>query len=196
MRTAIILKLLRISFLSLVLYSLNCANSEAQSFRKENFDERIKQLKSQAIETCDKHGGMNCAAGPNSADGGITCLDGTKVKLSFADFCTRSKLTSTLYVMDSGGVQRRVSDLRQFFSHGVAYPEFSVMVRNSSPVKATKVRVSLTQGVKTISEAEGEPRDLDAYGGEEFKLPIPQQLFLDRYGLGRAVLLNVSCDNC
>lgn len=191
-----LLKLLPNSFLWLAIFLLNCLNAEAQSFRKENFDERINQLRSQAIGTCDKHGGMNCAAGPNPSDGGITCLDGTRVKLSYADFCTRSKLTSTLYVLDKGGVQRRISDLRQFFSRGVVYPEFSVMVRNSSPVKALKVRVSLTQGVKAISESEGEPRDIDAFGGEEFKLPIPPDLFLDRYGLGRGVLLNISCDNC
>jgi hypothetical protein len=101
-----------------------------------------------------------------------------------------------MYVTDKGGVQRRVSELRQFFMNGVAYPELAVLVRNSSPVKALKVRVFLQQGTKSISEAEGEQKDIDAFSGEEFKVPIPAELFLDRYGVGRAVLLSVTCDNC
>jgi hypothetical protein len=195
MRVKLSPTILLTSFLAIGLH-LCVAVSAAQTFRKENFDAKIQQLKSQAIGTCEKHGGINCAAGPTPSDGGVACLDGTKVKLNFADFCSRSKLTSTMYVTDKGGVQRRVSELRQFFMNGVAYPELAVLVRNSSPVKALKVRVFLQQGTKSISEAEGEQKDIDAFSGEEFKVPIPAELFLDRYGVGRAVLLSVTCDNC
>ena len=196
MRTSRLQTQTLLSFLFVLLSLITAVTARAQSFSKENLDERIRLLKQQSIVTCEKHGGINCAAGANPDDGGVICLDGTKAKISFMEFCSKSKLTTTLYVRDKSGTQQKVSQLRQFFINGVVYPELIVMVRNSSPVEAKAVSVSLVQGVKTISNAADGLKDISAFGGEEFRVAIPAELFLDRYGVGRGVLVDVRCDNC
>jgi len=107
------------------------------------------KLSQRKLETCDKHGGINCQLGPDT-DGSVICYDGFRGAVSRYRFsCTAPKLE----VAD-------VSDLKDDGS-------FSVFVRNSKSVTAREPEVFFKQPEGREVKLKG-PTTVEAFGLAEF----------------------------
>ena len=123
-------------------------------------------------QSCNNHGGINCAAGPD-ADGSVICLD------NFRDAVNRFNFSCLEARLDIAEVKEKT-----------AGTEYSVFVRNTSGVEVQSPSVTYESQYREKIELSGPPK-IDPYGVGEFRLNI-------RPGLSKpaAANLTVSCLNC
>ena len=121
---------------------------------------------------CANHGGMNCAAGPDT-DGSVICLD------SFRDAVNRFNFSCLEARLEITEIKEKVPGT-----------EFSVFIRNTRGVEVQEPVVTYESQYREKITLSG-PAKVDPYGVEEFKLTI-------RPGLSKptAANLTVSCLNC
>ncbi len=107
------------------------------------------KLVEQKLTTCDKHGGVNCPAGPDS-DGSVICLDGFKsASARFRFTCNSPKL--------------EISDISDLAPDGT----FTVFVRNTKSVAAQKPVVTYKTADGKAVKVQG-PESIDGFGVAEF----------------------------
>ena len=134
------------------------------------------KLVEQKLSTCDKHGGVNCPAGPDS-DGSIICLDGFKgAAARFRFTCNSPKL--------------EISDISEIAPDGT----FTVFVRNTKSVAAQKPVVAYKNTEDKDVKIQG-PETIDPFGVAEFHSTLPEK---DRLALKRLTMadINLTCSNC
>ena len=129
--------------------------------------------------SCEKHGGINCQAGPDS-DGSVVCYDGFRdASPRFRFSCSTAKL--------------EVSDISEVSEAG----GFTVFVRNSKAVAATEAAVIFRPGEGKREEKLTGPREVEPYGVAEFTFtprgPRSGLIQLSRPTLAQ---LDVVCANC
>lgn len=130
------------------------------------------------LQTCDKHGGVNCQAGADK-DGSVICYDGfTEASARFRFTCSTAKL--------------EISDVSELTKSG----GFTVFVRNSKSVKAAEsALIYKPQGASEI-KLQG-PTEVEPFGVAEFVYePLKgkeESLALSKPSLAE---LNVVCANC
>ncbi|WKZ57591.1 MAG: DUF4124 domain-containing protein [Bdellovibrionota bacterium] len=125
--------------------------------------------------TCAKHGGANCAAGPDG-DGSVICYDGFRdASPRFSFVCSAPKL--------------EISDVSEVLGDG----SFSVFVRNSKPIEATKPALVYQPAGGSAVMLQG-PDKIDGFGVGEFVAP-PQTLSTQTARPTTAQLV-LSCLNC
>lgn len=128
------------------------------------------------LATCDKHGGVNCSAGPDS-DGSVICLDGFKsASARFRFTCNSPKL--------------EISDVSDLAPDG----SFTVFVRNTKSVAAQKPSVSYTAPDGKQVKIKG-PDTIDGFGVAEFHSTVTGTTEAPAKRLTMADL-NLSCANC
>ena len=136
------------------------------------------KLTEKRIETCERHGGVNCQAGADQ-DGSVICYDGfTDATARFRFSCSTAKLeiTEVSNLSESGG--------------------FTVFVRNSKSVKAAESAVIFKpQGKKEVKLLG--PTEIEPFGVAEFVYEPPkgkeESLALSKPSLAE---LDVVCANC
>lgn len=133
--------------------------------------EKITAVKSTLI-TCDKHGGIDCASGPDT-DGSVLCLDGFKNSSArFRFSCQTAKL--------------EVTDISEPEESGA----FKVFVRNSKSVAAAKPSVIFKSDLGEKSKLVG-PTEIEAYGVAEFLYRGSKPT--SKPDIGK---LELACSNC
>lgn len=133
------------------------------------------KLVEQKLLTCDKHGGVNCQAGPDS-DGSVICLDGFKnAAARFRFTCNSPKL--------------EITDISETSPQG----GFTVFVRNSKSVAAQKpILLYTTRDGKEVKIAG--PETIDPFGVAEFQFaPVEGTAAAERPTIAD---LNLTCANC
>jgi Domain of unknown function (DUF4124) len=136
------------------------------------------RLTEKRLETCDKHGGVNCQAGADK-DGSVICYDGfTEASARFRFTCSTAKL--------------EISDVSEVTESG----GFTVFVRNSKSVKASEsALIYKPQGAPEV-KLNG-PTEVEPFGIAEFTYEPPkgkqESLALSKPGLAE---LDVVCANC
>lgn len=101
--------------------------------------------------TCDKHGGINCQAGPD-VDGSVICFDGYDgASARFSFHCSSPKL--------------RISDISDPDHKGM----FTVYIRNDRSVPANAPRITYTspEGAKLVLKG---PSDIPPFQMAEYTL--------------------------
>lgn len=136
------------------------------------------KLTDKKLETCDKHGGVNCQAGADH-DGSVVCYDGfTEATARFRFSCSAAKLeiSEISGLRDSGG--------------------FTVFVRNAKSVAASQAAVTFKP------EGGGEvkllgPDEIEPFGVAEF-IYEPAKGKQDSLALSKPSVANiaVACANC
>lgn len=124
---------------------------------------------------CDRHGGVNCQAGPDS-DGSVICTDGFKgASPRFRFTCNSPKL--------------EISDISEVDGLGA----FTVFVRNTKSVAAKKPAVVFKGNSGKEITILG-PDVIDPFGVAEFQFQPTDKLQIDE----RPTLanLNLTCANC
>lgn len=120
-------------------------------------------------ENCDKHGGIDCDAGPDG-DGSVICYDGYQnAAVRYRFTC----LTARLSVTDVS------------FERGLV----NVFVRNEKPVKANRVKVRFYRDLES-HDLVG-PEFIEAHGLGEFKLQLDDAQKPPKKGE-----VSVDCRNC
>lgn len=98
-----------------------------------------------ALITCVSHGGIDCQAGPD-VDGSVICYDKYRESIQrFANSCTLAKLDI----------------LEESFKAG--FNDFSLIVRNTSAIKAKGVEIKVNRGAALEGPTELEPYDSAQY---------------------------------
>ncbi|MBN8548391.1 MAG: DUF4124 domain-containing protein [Deltaproteobacteria bacterium] len=134
------------------------------------------KLVEQKLTTCDKHGGVNCPAGPDS-DGSVICLDGFKeASARFRFTCNSPKL--------------EISDISEIAPDGT----FTVFVRNTKSIAAQKPLITYKSSDEKDVKIKG-PESIDAFGVAEFHSTLAEK---DRLALKRLTMadLSLTCSNC
>ena len=108
------------------------------------------KLADKKLVTCDKHGGVNCQAGPDS-DGSVICFD------SFKEASARYRFTCDAPKLE-------ISDIGTPDTNGV----FSVFVRNAKSVEAQKMSVKIKLPDGLIVKLAG-PDSIAAFGSAEYQ---------------------------
>ncbi len=133
------------------------------------------KLVDQKLVTCDKHGGVNCQAGPDH-DGSVICLDGYKeASTRFRFSCNSPKL--------------EITDISEPSSEG----KFTVFVRNTKSVAAQKpIVLYKTRDGKEVKITG--PETIDPFGVAEFQYSAGDGKII----AARPTLadLNLACANC
>jgi len=136
------------------------------------------KLTEKKLETCDKHGGVNCQAGADK-DGSVICYDGfAEATARFRFSCSAAKL--------------EISDVSDLSPAG----GFTVFVRNSKSVKAAEAAlIYKPQGGKEVKLSG--PSEIEPFGVAEFVYEPArgkeESLALAKPGLAE---LDVVCANC
>lgn len=133
------------------------------------------KLTERKLVTCDAHGGVNCAAGPD-ADGSVLCFDGFRgASGRFRFMCTAPKL--------------QVSDISELTPDG----GFSVFLRNAKAAPAERPAVSYSpEGKKDIALTG--PDQIEPYGVAEFTFDAKiHGAVREKPDAGQ---INISCANC
>lgn len=125
------------------------------------------------LVTCDKHGGVNCEAGPDS-DGSVICYDGYRdAAARFRFSCNTPKL--------------EVADIAEPDAEG----KLSVFVRNSRSVAARKPSLHWTrEGSKVALQG---PEEIAGYGVGEFVIDLSADQTRQKPSIGE---LQLDCENC
>lgn len=133
------------------------------------------KLVEQKLVSCEKHGGVNCQAGPDS-DGSVICLDGFKgASPRFRFTCNSPKL--------------EISDVSEVSPEG----NFTVFVRNTKSVAADKPVVVYTSKAGKEFTIKG-PDTIDAFGVAEFQfINADKKAVIEKPTLAE---LNLNCSNC
>jgi hypothetical protein len=127
------------------------------------------------LASCDKHGGVNCQAGPDK-DGSVICLDGfTEATARFRFTCNSPKL--------------QVSEISELDKDG----QFRVTVRNTKSVQADKpvVAFNLPSGEKVNLDG---PSKIEPYGNGDFVFKPKNKAVLASKAKPEQLVL--SCFNC
>ncbi|MFM1847116.1 MAG: hypothetical protein RL417_590 [Pseudomonadota bacterium] len=136
------------------------------------------KLTEKRLETCDKHGGVNCQAGAD-ADGSVICYDGfTEASTRFRFSCSTAKL--------------EISDVSDLTKSG----GFTVFVRNSKSVKAAEAALIFKPNGGQEIKLNG-PTEVEPFGVAEFVYEPPkgkeESLALAKPTLAE---LDLMCANC
>ena len=128
-----------------------------------------------ALESCNKHGGINCQSGAD-IDGSVICYDGFRdaaARFRFSCNAPKLEITSISDPDKDGG--------------------FTVFVRNSRSVQALKTALACKMPDGNVLKLSG-PSQVDPNGVAEFRHEggLPQKLLL-RPGPGD---IQISCENC
>lgn len=159
-----------------VLYSNKPTTKNAKPAELPKIMRGEVKLVEQKLTTCDKHGGVNCPAGPDS-DGSVICLDGFKAASArFRFTCNSPKL--------------EISDISDVAPDG----SFTVFVRNTKSVAAQKPVVSYKNPDGKEVKVQG-PESIDGFGVAEFHSSLPGGDVVPPKRLTMADL-NLSCANC
>lgn len=105
------------------------------------------------LETCARHGGINCQAGPDT-DGSVLCFDGYEH-------------ASARFRFSCSSTQLEIAEIGDLSDEGI----FSVMVRNSKSVAAEAPELYLRQQQGDEITLIG-PAEIEAFGVGEFVLDI------------------------
>lgn len=148
--------------------------------KRENIDERIRDLRQSVKETCNNHGGINCQAGADS-DGSVICYDGYRESLSRFNFeCLEARLLGVFYFsLDNeqrkeikANVSLSVEELRK---NKIEPRGLLLSIRNISGVTAKDVNVQFSLGKKHIYTATG-PSEIPAFQNAEYSLSFSNLL--------------------
>lgn len=129
--------------------------------------------KAPKVETCAKHGGVDCSKGADT-DGSVICLD------DYRNATNRYNFTCLEARMDIEDVQEKNNGL-----------EYSVFVRNSSGVKVTSPMVTYESPEHDKVQLNG-PNEIAPFGVAEFKLQLTSPLRV-KPNHGNII---ISCVNC
>jgi len=137
--------------------------------------EEAVEAKGRALQTCQPHAGIDCAAGQDS-DGSVICRDTFRdAAARFADHCIEARLG--------------IGDLVTSGNDGA----FKVFIRNSSAVDARAVSVSYRPKLGKRVPLLG-PTSIEPFGVAEFEF-VPQERLV--YGTKPLVAqIMVQCENC
>ncbi len=183
-----------------ITYQTSSAGSQAQAVklpevRKENLTKKLTEIRKEIPETCERHGGIDCAKGADS-DASVICVDGyAGVRQNFLESCStvRLELLGEEFVDERGAAIKK--ELLRPEAYGGKKPEkILISLRNLSAVSAKGVRVS-GEVVKRKFPASG-PAEIAPYGLERYEVPVDRERlppFADFRTRYRSV---VSCSNC
>jgi len=164
--------------------------------KKENFLERLQEIKRNTPVTCSAHSGIDCEKGADNTDGSVVCADDFRdSKESFQEFCTQTRLqllSETFLDKDGNEIPRERRKPKTF--GGITPAKIVVKLRNLSGIKAKRVKVE-GEIVKRKFRADG-PSDLDPFSLEEYTVVIEESqlpIFPDFRTKYRTL---VDCDNC
>ena len=130
------------------------------------------KLTTSQLTTCDKHGGVNCQAGPDG-DGSVICFDGfTSASTRFRFTCQTAKL--------------EIADIIQEEESSA----FKVLIRNSKSVVAVQPQVVFKPEHGARAALKG-PKEIEGYGVGEFVYNGPNSV--SEPGIAN---LDINCQNC
>ena len=142
---------------------------------KDSIDQKIDRIRAETPANCEKHGGIDCAKGPDE-DGSVVCLDGFEdAVLPFRFRCLESRLEADFLLLFPEGEPRRVErqkNVSSLLEH--EWPiGLSIRVRNLSAVEAFGVQAEfIIPGIpRKYLHAEG-PAKIAPYGLAEYSIPL------------------------
>ena len=156
-------------------YTSKAPNKNAKPAQLPEIMRGEVKLVDQKLVNCDKHGGVNCQAGPDH-DGSVICMDGFKE-------------ASTRYRFTCNSPKLEITDISEPSAEG----KFTIFVRNTKSVAAQKPTVLYkTRDGKEVKIVG--PETIDPFGVAEFQYAAPEGATIT----ARPTLadLNLSCANC
>ena len=144
-----------------IVYSSKAPAKGAKPAQLPNIMRGEVKIAASSLQSCDKHGGINCQNGADT-DGSVICYDGFRgAAARFRFSCNAPKLEIT----------------------GISDPDeagaFTVFVRNSRSVKASGTTLSFKMPNGTVAKLSG-PTQIDANGIAEYRHGggLPQKLLI------------------
>ena len=177
------------------------SEADLPDIRREDLSGKIKFLKQITPQSCAKSGGIDCSLGPDSGDGSVICLDGSKdSEEKFEEFCTKSSLESGFYLEYANEpLMRKHSEVfpRRGFSDTRTPTALVLEIRNLSGVDADDVEVYFRIPYVHPSRfpAEG-PKEIQAFGVGSYRVPVaelPERVKLQHLS---ETVARISCSNC
>lgn len=176
----------------------NSVAKELPALKKENIDKRITSLKRSTPDTCNPHGGIDCARGPDT-DGSVFCRDGYRnAVMIFQSYCKEVRLQADFGVLMSGDG----SDTLRHSPYGLEGKlagriplGLTLNVRNLSGVAAEGVKASFKLRWRIVVDAAG-PDKIEPFGNAEYQLLFssvaapPNLVELER------ATFSLRCSNC
>lgn len=164
---------------------VDAQKAELPQIEKENFEEKINDLKTLTNQTCLNRGGINCEAGKDS-DGSVLCMDGFKDSAEIYDeLCTEVKLTYEI-VLPPKNKHKKLS----------FYP-IKVQARNTTGINARDVSIKisllyhLAEDRRYLLTLEG-PNEISPFGIAEYTYigkNIDERIL-------RKAHVQIQCKNC
>ena len=174
--------------------------AELPEVRRENLDEKIKEIRGSTPPNCHDHGGVDCSRGADG-DGSVVCLDGFRDSmLPYKFSCLEARLrASELNLVNQQeeviGIINKKFRISQDEALAAGTMSLLLTLRNNSSVEAFGVSVLVrTPGGKKV-EAPG-PDKVEPFGVAEYQLPLaslPERIPISR--LAR-IDFKVHCTNC
>lgn len=168
--------------------------------RREDLDEKIKDIKGSTPPNCHKHGGVDCSRGSDS-DGSVICLDGFKDSmLPYRFSCLEARLRASELNLLNGqheviGIINKDFEISEEQALQAGDMALLLTLRNNSSVEAFGVSVQVRTPDGSKVEAAG-PDKVEPFGVAEYQLPLkslPERIALSR--LDR-LDFKVRCTNC
>lgn len=163
---------------------------------KHDLDKQIADLKASTPKTCEQHGGIDCAAGPDT-DGSVLCFDGFReAAIPFDIDCLQAKLqVAPITVSDGGDFEKPFARLKESDIRDLSPYELRISLRNITAIKAQNISVHVAvfdAGTITLNG----PAEIEPYDVGEYRLTLsdigPK---LSHYRLMRSTF-TVECENC
>lgn len=167
--------------------------SKLPEIKRENFAERIKQIKENTPQNCESHGGFDCAKGADS-DGSVICLDGYRDSvMSFLSLCSEARLrVGKVQFMNGEGKPLALREKPAIES--VTHATFTV--RNLTGIEAKGVTAELSFPRPSRRLPVSGPTTVDPYGIAEYNaVLIGAQPPLNIEKL-KGVRVRIKCDRC
>ncbi len=184
----------------------NASPAKLPELRKESIDRKIAGIKASTPDTCEGHGGIDCAQ-HSDTDGSVVCTDGyPDAVLLFSEHCVEARIQGQLSVLLEAQPEAIPVTRELLKSSGERrITGFRLAVRNLSGIMATGVQVLFFvpkdpyPGTDIVSwrrlEGVGPPQ-LDAFGfGDYSVLVSPQDSAISAAQAARA-RFKLTCTNC
>jgi hypothetical protein len=176
--------------------SSNPGTEKLPEIKKENFQDRLEEIRRNTPQSCSVHKGFDCEKGEDKLDGSVICNDGFKdSKESFFEFCsqTRLQLISERF-LDADGADIPREHRMPKASGGIVPAKIIIRLRNLSGIKAKQVKVE-GEIVKRKFRAEG-PEEIDPYNFEEYTWTVEESRLPIFSDFRRKYQTLINCQNC
>ena len=157
-------------------YSSKPTAQDAQPAKLPEITRAEVKISTEGLQTCNKHGGVNCQLGPDS-DGSVVCYDGFKGAV-------------TRYRFNCNSPKLKISDVAERDENG----GFTVYVRNSASVAASQAAVLYKPSENSREIKLAGPIEIEPFGLGEYKYtPGAGDAGMPKPSLSE---LNIECANC